>query len=357
MTADYERRDRIDRLDAVAGDGTELVSVTVPPDATVQAVRSRVAAEHAEAANIKSDRTRNRVRRALDRLQRSLRQYESTPEHGLAAYAGVVDGDLVSAVFDDLPAPIPESTYHCDDHFDLTAVEAAVAPGDTTGLVVVERGGAAIGELAGDHVRPVRRLDSQVMGATRAGGQSAQRFARERERQKHEFFEAVADTANDAFLGPDSVSRLAVGGTLSTAKAFVNGGYLDHRLVDRLVGTFAVEYANARGLEQLVDAASRELLDAEARAARECLDDFFAGLRDDDAVTYGLEDVERAAEFGAVDSALVASNLPEEERAGVERAVDAQGGETYVVSTGTERGARFADAFGGVGALLRFPVN
>lgn len=358
MSHVHDLRERIDRLESLDGEGTELVTVTVPPSKSMTSVRERIAQEHAGAQNIKSDRTRDRVRRALERIRRMLREHPETPEHGLVAYAGVVDGELVSAVFDDLPTPVTESQYRCDDHFDVTPLEDAIAPNETFGLVVVERGAAAIGRLVGDRVVPVRTLESQVMGKTRAGGQSAKRFERERERQEHEFFQKVGELATDAFVDDDeTVAGLVVGGTLATATRFASADYLDHRLRDRLLGTYAVEYATEQGLHQLVEHAADQLLEAERREGRERLDEFFARLREGDTVAYGMTGVERAIEFGAVETALLASTLPRERRTELERAVTQQGGDVSVISTETERGARLADTFGQVGALLRFPVQ
>jgi peptide chain release factor subunit 1 len=348
---------KIETLESISGTGTELVTLTVPPDTTLASVRSRIAREHADAENIKSDQTRTRVQQALDRLQRLLQQYTGPPANGLILYAGVVDGDLFSAVFDDLPNPVPASIYRCDDHFDVTPLRDATMAGETFGLVVVERGRAAVGRLVGDNVQVVRTVESQVMGDTRAGGQSAQRFQRERQRQKHEFFTEVAATAADAFLGDDPVSGVAVGGTHGTAKTFVADEYLDHRLQDAVLGTYAVEYATEQGLHQLVEKAAQELLDATQRETRALLDEFYERLREGDTVAYGRDDVEQAATWGAVDTALLADTLSQDRHDEIETAVSQQGGEVYVVPTTVERGTQFADAFGGVGALLRYPVN
>jgi len=360
-------RDRIEQLESTDGAGTELVTVTVHAGDSLAATRERVAREHAGAENIRSKRTRTRVRQALERIQRLLRLYEETPDCGLAVCAGVVDGDLVSAVFDDLPEPITESTYRCDDRFHLDPVRATVASGETFGLVVVERGRAAVGRLLGDRVVPDRAFESQVMGSSRAGGQSAKRFERERARQAHEFFEEVALTAGESFLGDgnddstdnadgEPVTGVVVGGSMGTAGQFVDGEYLDHRLRDRLLGTYGVEYATEQGLYDLVDAAQAELLDAEQRAVREQVDEFFGRLRDDDPVAYGVEDVLQAAEYGAVDTALVSANVSSDSRERLETAVAEKGGETVLVTDGSDRGARFGETFE-VGALLRFPVN
>ena len=358
MSQTYDLRDQIEHLESLTGDGTEHVTVTVPNGKSLGSIRERTAQEYASAENIKSDQTQAHVQQALKRVQRILRRYERTPETGLVVYAGVVDGDLISTAFDDLPAPVMESTYRCDDHFDLAPLVEAVTPNETFGLIVIERGGAAIGRLIGERIIPIRTFESQVMGKFRAGGQSAQRFERDRERQVHEFFQQVGDIATDAFISDeDMVTGFVVGGTLATAKRFVSDGYLDHRLRNRLLGTYSVEYATVQGLDQLVEKADEQLLDAEQREGREQLDEFYSRLRDGELVAYGAEEVERATEFGAVESVLIASTVPRDQRGKLETAVEQQGGNGYMIDSDTERGSQFVTAFSGVGALLRFPVK
>jgi peptide chain release factor subunit 1 len=358
MSQTYDLRDQIEQLESLTGDGTELVTVTVPNGKSLGSIRERIAQEYASAENIKSDQTQDHVQQALKRVQRILRRYERTPETGLVVYAGIVDGDLISTAFDDLPTPVAESTYRCDDLFDLTPLIEAVTPDETFGLIVIERGGAAIGRLVGERIIPIRTFESQVMGKSRAGGQSAQRFERDRERQTHEFFQQVGDIATDAFTGDEgTVTGLVVGGTLATAKRFVSDGYLDHRLRNRLLGTYSVEYATVQGLDQLVKKADEQLLDAEQREGRKRLDEFYSRLRDGELVAYGAEEVERATEFGAVESVLIASTVPRNQREELKTAVEQQGGDGYVISGDTEHGSQFVNAFSGVGALLRFPVK
>lgn len=358
MSQAYDLRDAIEHLESLDGEGTELVTITVPPDKSISHIRDRIAQEYAGAENIKSDQTRNRVQQALVRTQRVLRTYPETPEHGLVVYSGVVDGDLTSYVFDDLPTSVRESSYECADHFDLSALLDSIAPSETFGLIVVERGSAAIGRLVGERILRVRTFESQVMGKSRAGGQSAQRFERERERQEHEFFQKVGQVASEIFIGDgDSVTGVAIGGTLATAKKFVSNNYMDHRLRERVLGTFSVEYANKQGLQQLVEKAEDQLLDAEQQEVREHLAEFHTRLREEDNVAYGSDDVEKAAEFGAVDTGLISSAIPRERRKEYEEMITHQGGEFHIVSTDSEQGKLFADAFGGVGALLRFSIK
>jgi peptide chain release factor subunit 1 len=356
---DYELQDRIQAVEDAEGEGTELVTLSVPADKDLQSVQHRIEQEYAGAENIKSDQTRKRVQQALGRIRRILRRYQATPECGLVAYAGVVDGELTEFVFDALPTPVTESRYECASEFVTDPIAHAIEPANTYGLLIVERGGAALGDLRGDRVTLVREFESQVMGKTKAGGQSAQRFARERERQKHEFFEKVADAARSAFGDPDPVDGLLLGGTTITRTEFTGKEYLDHRLQDSLLGSYPVDHASEQGLRELVEQGKQAILDADRHEARNALERFYKGLRDGDAgnVAYGEETVTTALEYGAVDTLLLSEALPTDTIRDYEDRVEDMGGTALVVSTDFEQGDQLQSVFGGCAALLRFPIN
>jgi protein pelota len=79
-------------------------------------------------------------------------------------------------------------------------------------------------------------------------------------------------------------------------------------------------------------------------------------------VTYGMEDVEKAAQLGAVEKLVLADTAlresPDEKRLLLEdlmRSVEQKAGSILVVSTEHEAGAKLI-ALGGIAALLRFPT-
>ena len=74
-------------------------------------------------------------------------------------------------------------------------------------------------------------------------------------------------------------------------------------------------------------------------------------------MAYGREDTEEALDYGAVETLLVSEALSTDEIHSLEREVEEEGGDLVVVPEGFDRGARFSEGFGGVGALLRFPVE
>jgi peptide chain release factor subunit 1 len=381
----YERHDRIERVENAEASENDLLTVAVPPDKSLGEVLEQVEEDRAEAEYIDTEGEDAAYLQALERVRRVLQRQGETPENGLVVYAGVVDGGVVEYVFDDLPAPVSAFVYERDNEFDLGPLAAAEGSAKTFGLIVVERGGAALGLTENEDVRVVETFDSDVMGKTKAGGQSADRFERDRERQKEEFFEEVAEEAERAFLGEagegsvsqgsdaggpgsdadEAIDGLLLGGTTVTVDDFREGDHLDHRLRERLVGDpVAVEYASEQGLHQIVEKASDRIEDEEHRETREALDRFFEALHQgggdgDDAepVVYGRDEVERALDYDAVETVLVSEALPVEDVQDLREEVSNEGGDCRVVPTDFGRGERFAEAFGGVAALLRFPIE
>jgi hypothetical protein len=77
---------------------------------------------------------------------------------------------------------------------------AAVAPG-TWGVLLVRKGGFAVARMAGDAMVDHKIGQRHVQGRTKAGGQSQQRFARRRDNQARQAYEAAADHAARILTG------------------------------------------------------------------------------------------------------------------------------------------------------------
>ncbi len=63
------------------------------------------------------------------------------------------------------------------------------------GVLLVRKGGFAIARLSGDQVAESKVGQRHVQGRTKAGGQSQQRFARRRDNQARQAYEAAAEHA------------------------------------------------------------------------------------------------------------------------------------------------------------------
>ena len=78
---------------------------------------------------------------------------------------------------------------------DVGAFLAEVEPPGEWGVLLVRKGGFAIARLAGRRLVEHKIGQRHVQGRTKAGGQSQQRFARRRDNQARQAFEAAADHA------------------------------------------------------------------------------------------------------------------------------------------------------------------
>ena len=337
----YELQSLLEEIESAGGSGTWHVSLYIRPDKSIQHESRRLTQEQSEAESIKSDTTKKRVQSALQKMYDALQQYKQTPENGLVLFASPTN----VYVLDDLPFEVGQNLYHCDSSFQLEPLKADFQVGGEYGLIVVERGRAAIGTLSNGRITNVTEKESMVMGKTKAGGQSAQRFARLRKEQKEVFYTKVATLAREQFTDVDGV---LVGGTLSSAKEFVE--YLWHDV--NLLGTFSVEYATEQGLEQLVEKGSSQIESDEQQEVREVVDRFLRGVREGDA-EYGRERVVEAIEQGKVGTLLLSSKLDVAEIRGLSEQAEQMGGDTVVVEPTFEQAQMFEE-LSGYGALLRW---
>lgn len=361
-------RGRIEAVDTATTDTDRLLTVAVPATAPLGETLERVEADHAEANYLDTDETtQTHVEDALEEIRRILHDYEQTPENGLVVYAGVVDGDLQTYVFDDLAAPVTESVYERSNEFDTSPLDVSVAPtadAPTHGLLVVTRDSAVLGRYDAETVQLVDEVTSDVPSKQAAEGRSEERFQGRSDERANEFFDAVGAAAervfvSDAGTGSDTpdveIDRLVVGGSEVIVEQFQNGDHLPDRLEDRIAGPFEVAYASEQGLRELVDSAeAADVLDVgEARAT---LDTFFADLDDDEPAVYGHEDTKEAVEHGAAETVLLSDSLDAADAQILSQRAAETGADTVVVPTGYDRGERFEEGFDGVGALLRHPV-
>jgi peptide chain release factor subunit 1 len=403
----YEFRKVIEELKEYRGSGTQLVTIYVPPDRLISDVVAHVTQEHSEASNIKSKDTRTNVQDALKSIKDRLKYYDTKPpENGMVLFSGAVDAgggrtDMITRVLENPPQSIQSFRYHCDSEFLTEPLEEMLADKGLFGLIVLDRREANVGWLRGKRVDPVKSATSLVPGKQRKGGQSAQRFARLRLEAIDNFYQEVAEMANDLFVTErHNLDGILVGGPSPTKDEFLDGDYLHHELRDKVLGKFDVAYTDESGLYDLVDAASEVLAEHEMLEDKQIMEEFFKELHDGDLATYGFEPTRENLIMGAVDRLLISEDLRQdvvsyecsqghEERELVEsdaatpshtcsrcgedvaaeageredaidhlmEIADSRGTETVFVSTDFEKGEQLLNAFGGVAGLLRYSTG
>jgi len=167
--------DIIEELESIKGRHTELVSVLIPAGQNINVVQKQLEAEKSTANNIKSKQTRKAVIDAIDMIIRELKNYQSTPENGIAFYSGNVSTQEGATDIQmwkvEPPKPLKTRAYRCDQTFVVEPLKEMVQVQEIYGLLAIDRQAATIGILEGREIKVLQHLTSGVPGKVRAGGQ------------------------------------------------------------------------------------------------------------------------------------------------------------------------------------------
>ncbi|MFW5747017.1 MAG: peptide chain release factor aRF-1 [Nanoarchaeota archaeon] len=351
----------VKELSGYRGRHTELVTVYVPAGYEMAKIINHLQQEQGTATNIKSTSTRKNVIDALEKMIQELKLIERTPPHGLAAFSGNVaerEGQSDVKVWSvEPPLPLNIRMYRCDKEFVLEPLEDQVSTERIYGLVVLDRRDATIAELRGKKIVVLRKTHSEVPGKMRAGGQSAQRFARLREGAIKEHYKKVADYMKDQYLANTDLQGIIIGGPSTTVTDFLNKGYLTGDLKKKILGTKDLCYTDEFGLQELLDQSSDILSAEEVAEEKQLMKRFFETLHTDmDKIAYGVDDVIKALDMGAVDILLVSEKLDEDLIEKLEEKAESMSSEVKIVSTETREGEQLF-AMGKVAAILRYPLQ
>jgi len=313
----YELKKLINELEDIRGRNTELVSLYIPAGYDMSKISEFITSEQSEAENIKSKHTRTNVQDALGKIGRKVSEEHETPENGVAFFAGNVsdtEGRPDIKIWEVVPPQTIESRhYRCDKEFVLDPLKQMVVDDRVYGLIVADKNSAAIGYLQGNSVKTAFTLESNVPGKTRAGGQSAQRFARLRKQMLKSFLQEIADKAKSAFMDKARDGELLgiiVGGPGFVKDKLVDDGYIHQELEDEIVAVESLNYSGEEALEELVSKAEDAIEDSQVVREKNLVNEFFTNLKEENGKSeYGVEPVYKALKMGAVDTLLISENV------------------------------------------------
>ena len=313
----YELKRLINELEDIRGRNTELVSLYIPAGYDMSKISEFITSEESEAENIKSKHTRTNVQDALGKIGRKVKEEQQTPENGVAFFAGNVSdtqGRPDIQVWEVIPPqPIESRHYRCDKEFVLEPLKNMVVDDRVYGLIVLDKSEAAIGYLQGSHVKTAYTLDSNVPGKTRAGGQSAQRFARIRKQMLKTFLTEISDKAQNAFLPKAREGKLlgiVIGGPGFVKDKLVEDDYLHKELQERVIATESIGHSGEGALKELVQKAEESIDDSEAVREKKMVNEFFDHLKSEDGKSeYGVKQVKQALDMGAVETLLISEDI------------------------------------------------
>jgi peptide chain release factor subunit 1 len=397
----------LEDLREMRGFGTELVTVIIPPDRKISDARQLLQNEHGQAANIKSKSTRKNVQGAIESAISSLNTFKNAGERGVALFVGaIIVGNnktrLVNVVIDDPPVTLTSFRYRCDSVFEISQLEDMLIDRNSYGLFVIDRGEAAYGIATGKRIHVQEHLVSNIMGKHRQGGQSAQRFERLIEEAAHKFFKRVTEHACNYWLpNIQDIQAIIIGGPGHTKEFVIRNEYFHHEIQKKISDTvFDVGYSNESGIRELVGNAGSLMGEIELDSERQVVNEFLREIMQTyPKATYGEAMIRRALDEGAVDRLLISETLRQRmvtiscnpcshewivqiERMSALPACPSCGeenktkevssislidelvelaartsAEVVFISEDSEEGASLKDGFGGLAALLRYPLS
>jgi peptide subunit release factor 1 (eRF1) len=158
------------------GQGTQLISLYLPPDADRSSVTKQLTDEMSQSSNIKSAQTRKNVQAALKRIINYLKQIDfKLPETGLVLFSGDVSTNpsksdvILLAIVP--PVRLTTKLYWCDSSFHIDPLEDMAQTDDVYGIIVMDKREATVAILRGKLKEIVFTETSNVPGKTKAGGQ------------------------------------------------------------------------------------------------------------------------------------------------------------------------------------------
>lgn len=365
MKIDPKQRFRLKKflkkLSKHKGRHTELVSVYIPAGYDMNKIINHLSQEQGTATNIKSSSTRKNVIDALERMIQHLRLFKKTPPHGLAAFSGNVaerEGQSNVEVWSiEPPVPLNTRVYRCDKEFVLGPLEEMIRTKDIYGLIVMDRREGDIALLKGKAIVPLTNTKSNVPGKTRAGGQSAQRFARLREGAAKDFYKKIGEMAKSEFLENKDLKGIIVGGPGPTKYSFVDGNYITDQVKKKIIAIKDLSYTGEFGLKELVDKSQDVLANEEIAQEKKVMQNFFKKLgTEPDLVAYGEKEVQKALKMGAVDMLLISEEFNDEKGEEFEEVAKEMGSSSEIISTETREGSQLKD-IGKVAAILRYKIR
>ncbi|MCH8909086.1 MAG: peptide chain release factor aRF-1 [Candidatus Heimdallarchaeota archaeon] len=283
---------------------TSLVSLYIPPKTKLSDITQKIRDELGTAVNIKDKKTAKAVSDALRQILARM-QYLKNGENGLVIFSGntLETGKEYYAI--EPPDPVTIKDYICDSKFHIEHLKDMLEQKDQLGIIVIDRGGATFATIRGSYLDIIDDQTSFVPGKHGRGGQSAGRIERGIEILAREFYSKMARKANQIFLEERDISALVVGGPAMSKDEFIEHPTLDYRLKEKIYKVYDVGYTGEIGIRELLSRADKDLLEYSMITERNLFQQFLKELAEEEGkAIYGKKPILKAFEASAVDILL-----------------------------------------------------
>jgi peptide chain release factor subunit 1 len=339
---------------------TVLLSLYIPPGRPVADVLNNLRQELSIAQNIKLKRTKDAVEAAISTAIDRLVQINKVPNNGLVLFCGEnFENEDFKCFMLVPPEKVTIYFYRTDKYFHLEFLEDMVEENEVYGVIIVENDSATVGLVRGSRIQVLDEMEGYIPGKHKMGGQSQRRFDRIHEELVHNFYKEVGERANGYFipiLEEDKLKGILLAGPGFAKEDFLKGDYLDYRLKKIVVQPIIdVGYQGEVGIREALQKAGDALKGQKYVEITKVLDEVkFHLAKGDDTVTYGLAEIRKAVDMGAVEALIVYEGEEELEKLAEE--AKKKGSKVYFVGQELPEAEWVKKTFGGAVALLRFKL-
>ena len=323
------------------------------------------------------------------------------PKNGLVLYCGTVvteEGKEKKVNIDFEPhKPLNKSLYLCDNKFHTEPLQELLQSDAKFGFIVMDGNGTLFGTLSGNAREVIHKFQVDLPKKHGRGGQSAVRFARQREEKRHNYVRKVAELASDFFITNDkiNVTGLVLAGSADFKTELSQSDMFDPRLASKILRVVDVSYGGENGFNQAIELSAESLSNVKFVQEKKLIQHYFDEISQDTGkYCYGVDDTLKALEMGAIDRLIVWENLDmvrctlrddenqeqvmhvtkEQERDHSMFKQDVEvvesmpllewftesykdyGATLEFITNRSQEGAQFVKGFGGIGGLLRYKV-
>jgi len=264
--------------------------------------------------------------------------------------------------------------------------------------------GTLFGTLTGNTRTVLHKFSVELPKKHGRGGQSALRFARLRLEKRHNYLRKVAELTTQLFVTNDkpNVAGLVLAGSAEFKIKLAQSDLFDQRLQAIVQKVVDVSYGGENGFNQAIELAADSLANVKFIREKKLLAKYFGEISQDSGkYCFGPRDTLAGLELGAVEELIVWENLPvnrytlrntttqvesvhilneKQEKSPDSFKDKATGSDLTVVdkvslvewlannfknfgtqlnfvTNKSQEGSQFCKGFGGIGGLLRYPVD
>nr|XP_040582285.1 eukaryotic peptide chain release factor subunit 1-like [Lepeophtheirus salmonis] len=382
-------------LNRYSGSGTSIISLILPPKDQIHRAIKLLMTEQNAASNIKSRVNRLSVQNAISSAIVKLKSLREVPTNGLAIFSGAIMENKkekrICLAIEPID-PINTSLYLCDSKFHVQNLVEQFNDSSKYGIVIITGHESIFAELCGNSKKILQSITVDLPKKHGRGGQSSVRFARLRVEKRNAYVKKVAEISNNIFNTAE-YEGFIIGGYASLKNEFSSSDFLDKEITNKILKVVDTNYSGINGLNQAIELSQDTLINVKYNKERNIINTLFDEISTNGKYTLGFEDVYDALINSTVERIILNCDLEKDVKfddyinslnngttegkdvisdddndlndlndcgnvidffSMIYKKYDAK---LSLVSDKTSEGTQFLEAFGGIGAVLKYSLK